>query len=210
VRADFEAVPDSELARQSQAGSLLAFEELVYRYEARIYGFLLKSCGNETDARELTQDTFVRAFRAILQFDARREFAPWLFSIARRKLVDRVRTRRIVSEEPIPDSPDFMDPAETLARIEDSENLWATAQRKLPAIQFQALWLRYAEEMDVAQIAKVLRRTNTHVKVLLFRAREVLAKELQGLDNICRSGLNSERGIARSATTLRPVNLTIH
>jgi len=184
VRTEFEAVPDAELARESQAGSLPAFEELVYRYEARIYGFLLKSCGNQTDARELTQDTFVRAFQAVLQFDVRREFAPWLFTIARRKLVDRIRLRKTVSDEPIPDSPDFMDPAEALARIEDSENLWAKAQRKLPAIQFQALWLRYAEDMEMTQIAQVLRRTRTHVKVLLFRARAALAKELHGLDNV--------------------------
>ena len=75
MRAAFESVSDAELARESQEGSLHAFEELVYRYEARIYGFLLKSSGNETDARELAQDTFVRAFQAILQFDPRRDFA---------------------------------------------------------------------------------------------------------------------------------------
>ena len=210
MRADFEAVPDAELARQSQAGSLPAFEELVYRYEARIYGFLLKSCGNETDARELTQDTFVRAFQAMLQFDARREFAPWLFSIARRKLIDRVRARRTVSEEPAPESLDLMDPAESLARSEDSQNLWARARRKLPAIQFQALWLRYVEDMDVAQVAQVVGRTRTHVKVLLFRARTALAKELQGLDNVPRARLNPKLSVTQTPTTLRAANLITH
>jgi len=210
VRADFEAVPDAELTRQSQAGSLPAFEELVYRYEARIYGFLLKSSGNETDARELTQDTFVRAFHAMLQFDTRREFAPWLFSIARRKLIDRVRARRTVSEEPVSDELDLMDPAESLARSEDSQNLWAMAQRKLPAIQFQVLWLRYVEDMDVAQVAQVVGRTRTHVKVLLFRARTALAKELQGLDNVPRARLNPKLSVTQTPTTLRAANLITH
>jgi hypothetical protein len=49
----------------------------------------------------------------------------------------------------------------------------------LPGPQFQALWLRYAEEMSVAGIEQVLRKTQTHVKVLLFRARRVLARELK-------------------------------
>jgi len=155
----------------------------VYRYEGRIYGFLLKSCGNDTDARELTQDTFVRAFQAILQFDLRCDFAPWLFTIARRKLIDRIRVRRPISDEPLPDSPDFFDPAEALAQNEDAQNLWDLARRELPAIQFQTLWLRYVEDMDVAQIAQVLRLTKTHVKVLLFRARGAMAKPLRALGN---------------------------
>jgi RNA polymerase sigma-70 factor (ECF subfamily) len=155
----------------------------VYRYEGRIYGFLLKSCGNDTDARELAQDTFVRAFQAILQFDLRCDFAPWLFTIARRKLIDHIRAHRPISDEPLPDTPDFFDPAEALAQNEDAQNLWDLARRGLPAIQFQTLWLRYVEDMDVAQIAQVLRLTKTHVKVLLFRARAAMAKPLRALGN---------------------------
>ena len=49
----------------------------------------------------------------------------------------------------------------------------------MPEPQFQALWLKYAEEMSVADIAQVLHKTQTHVKVLLFRARRVLARELK-------------------------------
>ena len=69
MAADFQRCSDEELARQSQAGSLVAFEELVYRYEGRICGFVANSCRNASDAREVTQDTFVRAFQAIGQFD---------------------------------------------------------------------------------------------------------------------------------------------
>src|SRR5580692_2625739 len=85
------AISDEELARQSQAGSLVAFEELVRRYERRIYGFIFQSCRRHADARELTQDAFVRAYQAIAQFDSRRAFAPWLFTIARRKCIDHFR-----------------------------------------------------------------------------------------------------------------------
>lgn len=171
-------VPDEALARQAQAGSMDSFEELVHRYENRIYVFVTQFCRNAVDAREITQDTFVKASQSIDQFDARRSFAPWLFTIARRKCIDRHRASRPASDDPIPELADDNDPAELLARREDGQNLWRSARRHLGDSQFQALWLRYAEDMDVEQIAQVLRKTRVHVKVLLFRARQILSRKL--------------------------------
>jgi RNA polymerase sigma-70 factor, ECF subfamily len=179
VVSDFPSFTDQELARQTQAGSLAAFEELVYRYEGRIFGFVANLCSNAADARELTQDTFVRAFQAIEQFDSQRSFAPWLFTIARRKCLDHYRAARPPADEPVPELADLDDPAELLARQEDRHSLWELARRHLPKPQFQALWLKYAEEMNVADVAQVLRKTQTHVKVLLFRARQALGRELK-------------------------------
>jgi RNA polymerase sigma-70 factor, ECF subfamily len=170
---------DEDLARQSQAGDLVAFEELVRRYENRIYSFVFQSCGHDADAREVTQDTFVRAFEAIAKFDPSRPFAPWLFTIARRKGIDCFRARIPGGGESAPEEVDADDPAELLARREEAQDLWRRARACLPDGQFQALWLRYAEDMDVANIARVLRKTQTHVKVLLFRARHKLAEEFE-------------------------------
>jgi RNA polymerase sigma-70 factor (ECF subfamily) len=179
VAIDFQSMTDEDLARQSQGGDLAAFEELVRRYENRIYSFVFQSCGHEADAREVTQDTFVRAFEAIAQFDPRRPFAAWLFTIARRKGIDCFRARIPSSGESAPEESDADDPAELLARREEAQDLWRRARASLPDGQFQALWLRYAEDMEIANIARVLRKTQTHVKVLLFRARHKLADELE-------------------------------
>ena len=179
MASELQTVSDEKLTRQSQAGSLAAFEELVHRYERRIYGFVAKCCGSASDASEITQDTFVRAFQAIARFDSRQAFAPWLFTIARRKCIDRHRAALRINEEPLPAVPGTDDPSEALAQREERQNLWALARRRLPIAQFQALWLRYAEDMAVAQIAQVLGRTQTHIKVLLFRGRNALGKELQ-------------------------------
>jgi RNA polymerase sigma-70 factor, ECF subfamily len=184
VASDFQTCSDEELARQSQAGSLAAFEELVYRYEGRVYGFVANWCGNGADAREVTQDTFVRAFQAIDRFDCRRGFAAWLFTIARRKCIDRHRAAPPAADALMPELPDDNDPAELLARQEERRGLWELARCRLPEAQFQALWLRYVEELSVAGIAQVLRKTQTHVKVLLFRARAVLGRELKAAE-IC-------------------------
>jgi RNA polymerase sigma-70 factor, ECF subfamily len=180
MASDFESASDEELVRQTQAGSLVAFEELVYRYEHRIYGFVFQYCHNDADAREITQDAFVRAFQAIGQFVPRGGFGPWLFTIARRKCIDRYRaTVRTAADEPVPELPDHDDPAELLARREERQGLWDLARKRLREPQFQALWLRYAEGMSVAGVARVLRKTQTHVKVLLFRGREALRRELE-------------------------------
>lgn len=180
------AISDEELARQSQAGSLAAFEELVRRYERRIYGFVLQSCRRRADARELTQDTFVRAYQAIAQFDSRRAFAPWLFTIARRKCIDHFRAAPPAAGEAASELEDPDDPAQLAVRREERENLWRLSRRLLPDTQFQALWLRYAEDMDIGEIAQVLRKTQTHVKVLLYRARRSLGRGLAMADESLR------------------------
>lgn len=179
MNAQRPSVPDEELARQSQAGSLSAFEELVYRYEARLCAFIRRWCPNETDARETTQDTFVRAFQAIGRYQCRYPFRAWLFAIARRQCIDRHRATREPCDGPLPELPDANDPAELLARREARADLWQSARRLLPLAQYEALWLHYAEDLDIAQTARILRKTQTHVKVLLFRARRTLAREMQ-------------------------------
>ena len=76
------------------------------------------------------------------------------------------------------DEADENDPSELLARREAERDLWQLAKRVLPQLQFDALWLRCAEDMSVADVARVLCRTQTHVKVLLFRARKRLGELL--------------------------------
>ena len=177
MSAGYESCSDEALAREAQAGCLPAFEELVYRYEHRLYAFAAQ-CG-AIDPGEVAQETFVRAFQSLKTFDAKRDFAAWLFTIARHRCIDAHRSTRAVPTEALPDSTETGDPAELLAQNEQREMLWALARRQLPETQFQALWLRYAEDMQVAQIAQVLGKTKIHVKVLLFRARQTLARHLE-------------------------------
>jgi RNA polymerase sigma-70 factor (ECF subfamily) len=177
--SDLPSPSDEALARHTQTGSIEAFEELVLRYEQRIYAFVCQSCRNGMDAAEITQETFVKAYQAIAQFDSKRTFAPWLFTIARHKCVDHFRATPPVSNESVPELSDSPDPSELLARQDERHQLWRLARRILPRAQFDALWLHYVEDMSLAQIARVLRRPETYIKVLLFRARKALAERLK-------------------------------
>lgn len=179
MNADPQADTDEELARQAQAGSLSSFEELVYRYEVRIFRFVANNCRNESDAQDVTQQTFVGAYLNIRQFDIRRSFATWLFTIARRKCIDRHRANRPLPAEQTAEFLEEEDPSTLLAQREAGEDLWRLARGALPELQFHTLWLRYAEDMSTKEISRVLRKTQTHVKVLLFRARTLLGLELE-------------------------------
>jgi len=179
VNATFQQRSDEDLARQAQAGSLAAFEELVLRYERRIYGFVRQFCPNRADAAEVTQEVFVKAYRNITRYDPRHAFPGWLFTVARHKCIDHHRASPPTADEPVPDRADGSNPADALSSQEERDNLWALARRVLPPLQFQALWLAYAEELKVKEIAGVLSRTSTHVKVMLFRARRTLRSALE-------------------------------
>jgi len=200
VDAEARSEPDEELARQTQAGSLEAFETLVSRYEQRIYAFAMQWRGNPTEAREVTQDTFVRAFQAIAQLNCSLSFAPWLFAIARRKCIDSFRARRLFDNEPPPDQPDFNDPAELMAREEDRENIWQVARRHLPDTQYQALWLRYVEEMNIPGVARAMGKTQIAIRVLLFRARQALTTKFDRAGCEASAGATAMRRVARGGS----------
>jgi RNA polymerase sigma-70 factor (ECF subfamily) len=177
--SDSQSLSDETLARQTRAGSMKAFEELVSRYEQRIYSFVAQSCRNGMDAAEITQETFVKAYQAISRFDPSRSFATWLFTIARRKCIDHSRAVPPMNNDPPPEVSDINDPSELLAVQDERRHLWSLARRILPQAQFDALWLHYVEDMKLAEVSKILRRPQTYIKVLLFRARKALADRMK-------------------------------
>jgi RNA polymerase sigma-70 factor (ECF subfamily) len=162
----------AELAARAATGSIEAFEELALQFEPRIYGFLYRYVGNAHDAQDLTQETFVRAWRAIARFDPKRDFATWLFVIARRAAANHFRARRIHDEL----SDDLA--AEPSPSTHDADNLWLAA-KKLKKKYYETLWLCYGEGFSVAQTARVMGLTTIHVKVILHRARKELARRIK-------------------------------
>lgn len=152
-----------------------AFEQLAIQFEPRIYGFLHRYVGNAHEAQDLTQETFVRAWRAIGRFDATRDFATWLFVIARRVAANHFRAKRVHDEL----SDDFA--AESTHSNDNGDALWFAA-RKLKQSYYEALWLRYGEDFSVAQTARVMGLTTIHVKVILHRARKELARRIKRSD----------------------------
>lgn len=174
-----ETARDEELARRAQAGSESSFEQLVYRYEKRIFAFLRIRSGNAADAEDLTQRVFVKVYRSLQRFDPSRQFSPWVFTIARREAVGFYRARRPeLTSEFDRGHVDNRDPATILSEKEEERGLWALARDELSLDQFTVLWLRAREDLSVRDVASVVGKTENHVKVLMYRARKRLTGKL--------------------------------
>lgn len=177
VELSAEAI--AQRAQRGGPGASLLFEELVRRYEARLYNFLARRAGREA-AEDLTQETFVRAWERLDSYNAAWRFSTWLFTIGSRLAITRHRRSRPTS------GPAALDTAPTPARdnareMELGARLWTLAGAHLSDDQQTALWLRYVEDMAIADIARVMEKSDVGVRVCLFRARHALA-ELSGLD----------------------------
>lgn len=172
---------DEELARQAAAGSHAAFETIVFRYSARLLQFMCKRIPTRQDAEDLTQETFIKAYRNIHRFDPQYSLSTWLYTIASRLAISHYRSARWKMDNLT--GPDGIDTAvesgpETIAHeLETRRNLWLKA-KTLKKEFHEALWLRYVEEMTVKEIAGVMNRSQINVRVLLHRARAKLTRLL--------------------------------
>ncbi|MFP6901508.1 MAG: RNA polymerase sigma factor [Opitutales bacterium] len=167
---------ESVLAQRAATGEADAFEELVRRHRPKLLRFLAAYLGNYSDAEDLVQDTFARAYAALDRYDPNQSFTTWLFVIGRRlaanekRRLGRQRTREaeLAAEKELEKTNlDF-----------DGGTVWAAAQSILTETSYATIWLHYGEGQPVKDIARILGKSVTGVKVTLFRARRTLAREL--------------------------------
>ena len=165
-----------ELASRAQQGDRHAFDTLVDRHGPSLLRFLTLRLGNRHDAEDLLQDTFIRAYTKLHCYQPRRRFHPWLFTIAARLAVDHQRRLRPTtqSEAVAPAGPD---PLDLLVQDEHRTRIWQQA-RLLGDTQFTALYLHYVEDLPPRDVARVMRKSAVHTRVLLHRARANLAQRL--------------------------------
>jgi RNA polymerase sigma-70 factor (ECF subfamily) len=166
-----------QLAGRCQAGCVDAFEQLVLRFEARVFNFLHQFTRNTHDAEDLTQVTFVKAYRSLPRYKPSLAFAPWLFTIARRTAASHFRSVERFEELPADGGIDETDPAGALAGKDEQAAIWRLARTLKPKL-WEALWLRYGEDFSIREIACITRTSRIHVKVRLHRARSALARKL--------------------------------
>jgi RNA polymerase sigma-70 factor (ECF subfamily) len=174
---------DEGLLVRCQRGSLRAFELLVLRYQPRVLRFHEKQLGDREDAKDVTQRTFLQVHASLGRFKPGLRFAPWLFTIARRQGIDFLRqmgSRRRVHEQLLsePEPVTGADPQTLLGQREEVDAIWRWIWKNLDQRSAELLWLRIQEELDLPEIAMVMKLTRSHVKVLLHRARRSLLRTL--------------------------------
>ena len=167
-----------DLARLAQAGDVCAFEAVVGLYGPRLLRYIRQRVGNLHTAEDLVQDTFLKAFSALARYDSARSLTTWLFTIATRVAISHGR-RRFELSATAPDelsTTALIAPDKRMLREEEHRNIWSHARRVLPESQSTALWLKYAEDMSVSQIAEIMSLSASNVKVMLHRGRKRLAE----------------------------------
>ena len=179
---------ESEVA-QLQRGDLDALSALLGRYQNRLYRYLLRLVREPAEAEDLFQQTWVRVAEKIRQYDSKRNFEAWLFTVARNLAFDHLRRIRPESlDEPISGRPGES-PATRLASPErpvldgimerERSSRLAQALELLPVTHREVLTLRFEEEMKLEEIAEVIDIPLSTVKTRLRRALDRLRKTLE-------------------------------
>jgi len=180
---------DEELAARSQLGEHDAYSLLVTRYSNRLFNFLRRRAPSDADAEDLTQDTFIRAWTKISTYKPGMRFSTWLYTIGTHLAATRARTKRLpisgtlIAEPAAPSASANQGPSDLAVR------LWQAADEILPPDQRSAVWLRYAEDLGVPEIARVLGKSRVNIRVMLFRARRTLAAELTKMESNEKDGV---------------------
>lgn len=178
---------EASLLERHRQGDAQAFRELYREFEAMVYNLALRMSGNPADAEDITQDTFLRAYRHLNKFKGKSSLKTWVFRIAlncsNTRL--RVRGRRLArrvddGETELERVPDGGRSPEQRALTADLSAALRTGLDRLPAHYREAVFLRDFEELNYAEIAKVLGVRIGTVRSRIARGREQLRKWLEG------------------------------
>ena len=188
---------DEELVARSMAGDVESFNQLVTRWERPIYALAYRVIGRDEDARDICQDTFLRAFRALPGFKGQAKFSSWLYRIALNLCRDWIRKKK---RAPIVDMPEGVDvielaaeqgPAESIEDLvarNEMSRIVAEGMALLPDEQRTAIVLKEYHGLTFQEIADLQGCPLSTVKTRLYQGLSVLRRHLeaQGM-----TGLNS-------------------
>ena len=183
-----EGCPDEDLIGRVLAGEIALFELLMRRHNQRIYRAIRSILRDDSESEDVMQETYVRAYEHLAQFEGRARFSTWLTRIAVNEAIKRsiARGRLDPLELDKAEREDHMTPAfqqptttpESNASQSELTSILERAVMALPDGYRSVVMLRDIEDMSTAEAAEALSLTEANVKVRLHRAHELLRDEL--------------------------------
>jgi RNA polymerase sigma-70 factor (ECF subfamily) len=179
---------DEELVALSMGGDVESFNQLVLRWERPIYALAYRVIGREEDARDVVQETFLRAFRGIGNFRGQAKFSSWVYRIALNLCRDWIRRERRAPILPTPEGVDVVElaaeqgPAESIEDLvarNDISKVVADLMTRLPEEQRTAIILKEYHGMTFQEIADLQGVPLSTVKTRLYQGLTVLRRHLQ-------------------------------
>ena len=183
-----DAEEDFRLVALAQKGDMDAYDELVTRHRGKIYAMIRNMVKNDADAWDLSQDAFIKAWKALPRFEARARFSTWLFRIAHNVVYDWVRKRKIESAGELNDeifdrdridasartAPSFIESPDDAMVHTELRGKIEEALGKLSAEHREAVILKDVQGLSYKEIAEVMECTLGTVMSRLFYARQKL------------------------------------
>jgi RNA polymerase sigma-70 factor (ECF subfamily) len=179
---------DEDLVSRSRGGDLDSFNQLILRWERPIYALAYRVIGREEDARDVCQETFLRAFRALPGFKGQAKFSSWVYRIALNLCRDWMRRQR---RTPMIQVPEGVDPEELAAEGGPAESIEDLVSRRqlsavvaeamalLPEEQRTAIILKEYHGMTFQEIAELQGCPLSTVKTRLYQGLSVLRRHLE-------------------------------
>jgi RNA polymerase sigma-70 factor, ECF subfamily len=173
------AVNESIWIERAKAGDQQAFEAIFQRYERQIYGFIYRMMGNAEDANDLTQECFIRAYKALSQTNDDLNISAWLHRIASNACLDVLRRRQRIrwlpweshKHEHLLHGKPLDEPESNALRTETQMTVQQVISQMSPRNRM-ALILREYEGMSCEEIGEIMGLSRSAVKSVLFRGRE--------------------------------------
>ncbi len=178
---------DEELVARSIRGDAESFNQLILRWERPIYALAYRTIGREEDARDVCQETFLRAFRALPGFRGQAKFSSWLYRIALNLCRDWMRRERRAPVQQPPENVDLMELAAAAEPTESIEHMVArrdlmraveVAMAALPEEQRTAIILKEYHGLTFQEIADLVGCPLSTVKTRLYQGLTVVRREL--------------------------------
>jgi len=183
---------DAELLRAVLDGDGTAYRGLVEKYQGRVYSMIYGMLRNQEDARDVTQEAFVKAYRNLASFRLEASFYTWLYRIAMNLAIDLTRKRKRRERAGFDDGIAQRDGAGGISEVHNEEGPGRALERKqlfsqimtameqLPEDQKQVVLLRELEGLSYKEISEVMEIPEGTVMSRLFYARKKLQKLLAG------------------------------
>jgi RNA polymerase sigma-70 factor (ECF subfamily) len=184
--------PDEELITEVLAGQTDSFSELAGRHRQRVERLCRRFFSDEEMARDIAQESFIRAFTALATYRAEMPFGGWLRAIVVNLCYDELRRRRRRPEELVGDfsAPEVQwmqlvngaTPEQIVGEAEERRESYNLAHRLLDTLKPEdrmVMVLKESEELSVSEIAETLGWSEAKVKIRAFRARQALRKQAE-------------------------------
>lgn len=195
TRVEYESTPEGALVRRAQDGDETAFQEIVERYQSKVFSIIHGIVRQRNDVEDIAQQVFTKIYFSMRNFDFRSSLITWIYKITVNECFDYLRkkkVRKLVYESDMSE--------DEVRRVENSETASGRSVRtdttlarrdyvvklleKVSGEERELLMLKEVEGFSVEEMADRLKMNENTIKVKLFRARQKLVKASQRLDRV--------------------------